>query len=70
MHLVYIDQKIDGELPKLAQTREIVFRDWASEKRKQTNEAFYETLRMRYKVTVAKLKTEAAATASVVGEIN
>lgn len=53
LHLVYIDERIDGELPDLGQIPEAVFRDWASEKRKQTNEAFYDALRKCYKVTVA-----------------
>lgn len=52
LHLVRIDERINGELPILNDVREMVTRDWASEKRKQTNEAFYESLRKRYKVTV------------------
>ena len=70
LHLVYIDQRIDGELPELGKIREMVFRDWASERRKQTNKTFYEALRKRYKVTIAKPKTEAESTASVAGEVN
>ncbi len=58
LHLVRIDERIDGELFKLNDVRELVIRDWASVKRKQTNEAFYETLRKRYKVTVENLKSE------------
>lgn len=58
LHLVRIDERIDGEISKLNDVRELVIRDWASVKRKQTNEAFYETLRKRYKVTVENLKGE------------
>ncbi len=58
LHLVRIDERIDGELSKLNDVRELVIRDWASVKRKQTNEAFYETLRKRYKMTVENLKSE------------
>ncbi len=58
LHLVHIDERIDGELSKLNDVRELVIRDWASVKRKQTNEAFYETLRKRYKMTVENLKSE------------
>ncbi len=58
LHLVRIDERIDGELSKLNDVRELVIRDWASVKRKRTNEAFYETLRKRYKVTVENLKSE------------
>jgi peptidyl-prolyl cis-trans isomerase C len=52
LHLVYIDERIDGKVPVLKDVREAVLRDWASVKRKQTNEAFYEALRSRYTVTV------------------
>jgi hypothetical protein len=52
LHLVYIDERIDGKVPALKDVREAVLRDWASVKRKQTNEAFYEALRSRYTVTV------------------
>lgn len=58
LHLVRIDERIDGEISKLNDVRKLVIRDWASVKRKQTNEAFYETLRKRYKVTVENLKGE------------
>lgn len=52
LHLVYIDERIDGKVPALKDVREAVLRDWASVKRKQTNEAFYEALRSRYTVIV------------------
>ncbi len=52
LHLVYIDERIDGEAPALKDVHEAVLRDWSSVKRKQTNEAFYEALRSRYTVTV------------------
>ncbi len=44
--------------------REAVLRDWASVKRKQTNEAFYEALRSRYTVTVEGAGKASMATAS------
>ncbi len=66
LHLVYISGRIDGEIPGLDQVRDIVFRDWAAEKRKQANAAFYETLRKRYKITVAKSAEEILPQASVV----
>ena len=52
LHLVRIDERIDGELPELNNVRDLVMRDWASVKRKEANEAFYQSLRKRYKVTV------------------
>jgi len=65
LHLVYIDERIDGEVPDFGQIREAVFRDWASQKRKQTNEAFYEALRKRYKVTVANFVSDNTSQTSI-----
>ena len=60
LHLVYISERIAGEVPSLSEVRNLVFRDWSSRQRKKTNEAIYENLRKRYKVTVEseKLKVE------------
>lgn len=52
LHIVYIDERIDGKAPKLKNVRDAVLRDWASAERKQVNKAFYEALRRRYTVTV------------------
>jgi len=60
LHLVYISERVDGEVLQLNEVRNLVFRDWSSLQRKKTNEAIYENLRKRYKVTVEseKLKVE------------
>ena len=55
LHLVYIDQRVEGRSPELDKVRNLVLRDWALQKRKQINEAFYETLRKRYEVKVETL---------------
>ena len=64
LHLVFIDERIDGEIPELKDVRDVVIRDWTLIKRKQVNEAFYETLRKRYHVVVEKkaLTAESAET--------
>ena len=56
LHLVHIEKRIDGKNPDLAEVREVVQREWAAVKRKQSNEAFYEMLRERYTITVASPK--------------
>ena len=61
LHLVYISDRIEGELPTLSEVRDAVFRDWSSEKRQQINAEFYAALRKRYKVTIADTVIEAAA---------
>ena len=60
LHLVYISERVDGEVPGLNEVRSQVFRDWSSRQRKKTNEAIYENLRNRYRVTVEseKLKVQ------------
>ena len=65
LHLVNITERIDGEIPELNEVRDAVFRDWASEKRKQANKAFYEALRKRYKVTVANFVSESTPKVSM-----
>ena len=52
LHLVFIDERINGDIPELNEVRDVVIRDWTLIKRKQVNEAFYETLRKRYIVKV------------------
>ena len=63
LHLVHISERIDGRIPDLAEARKEVLREWSAEGRKQANEAFYEMLRERYKVTVVR---PAAGTSSQV----
>ena len=53
LHLVDIGGRVNGEIPRLDAVRDVVYRDWAAEKREQANAAFYDALRKRYRVTVA-----------------
>ena len=55
LHLVFIYERVDGDIPELNEVRDVVIRDWTLIKRKQVNEAFYETLRKRY---IVKVKSE------------
>jgi hypothetical protein len=50
LHLVYVDERVDGEVPQLDEVRGQVLRDWTSVERKEANKAIYEGLRKRYKV--------------------
>ncbi len=52
LHLVRVDEHIEGRTAKLDEVRDQVVRDWGSKKRNQANEAFYESLRKRYTVKV------------------
>lgn len=51
LHLVNISERVDGGAAQLSEVRQAVLRDWSAQNRKQTNEAFYQALRLRYKVT-------------------
>ena len=61
LHLVHISHRTNGKAPALAEVREAVLREWSAAKRKQANEAFYEALRARYKVTVVRPTTTTSA---------
>ena len=52
LHLVYVAERVDGEVPQLDEVRGQVLRDWTSVERKQANKAIYEGLRKRYRVTI------------------
>ena len=55
LHLVYVAERVDGEVPQLDQVRSQVLRDWTSVERKEANKAIYEGLRERYKVITESL---------------
>lgn len=50
IHLVLINERLDGEPPELNNLREVLVRDWTLEQREKSNKAFYNNLRSRYKV--------------------
>lgn len=52
LHLVLVRDFEPGRLPELEEAREDVEREWASARRREANEAFYQTLRERYTVSV------------------
>lgn len=56
LHLVRVDQRIEGKASELKEVRDQVVRDWESKKRNLTNEMFYENLRKHYTVTVESEK--------------
>ena len=52
LHLVRIDGRSEGKAGELNDVREQVVRDWEHQKRKRSNDVFYENFRKRYSVTV------------------
>lgn len=54
LHLVYIDERIDSEVPELDAIHDQVVREWRENKRQEVNKAFYEGLRGRYSVVIER----------------
>jgi hypothetical protein len=64
LHLVLIDERVAGGLPKLDQVRDAVQREWANAQRLAANESFYQALLKRYQVTIED-RVVSTATAAV-----
>ena len=65
LHLVFVSERVDGEIPPFDEVSDIVVREWTSEKKKETKELFYESLLKRYKVTIEKPDNEAGELAQL-----
>ncbi len=59
LHLVFVSERVDGEIPPFDEVSDIVVREWTSVKKKETKELFYEALLKRYKVTIEQPESEA-----------
>ena len=55
IHLVFINERIDGSLPTLDKVRDAVARDWSAQKRKEGNDALYEKWREGYTIMIEEL---------------
>jgi parvulin-like peptidyl-prolyl isomerase len=51
-HLIRITKREAGGLPTIAEIRPILEREWYAERRKETNERFYQAIRERYDVEI------------------
>jgi hypothetical protein len=56
-HLVKVESLAPGRLPPLADVRPLVEREWTNARRQEQAKAFYDKLRAKYKVVVAKPET-------------
>lgn len=52
VHLVRLDAVMPGRVPDLVEIRPLVEREWANVRRKALGEAFYDSLRAKYQVTI------------------
>jgi len=53
VHLVFVRERREGEVPPLADIREAVERAWLAARREEAGELFYEKLREGYEIRVA-----------------
>jgi hypothetical protein len=60
-HLVFIEHRTEGRVPALDEVRPQVQREWASERRTETNRRILEELLKQYTVTIEWPKEKAAA---------
>ena len=56
VHLVFVGERTEGHLPALAEVRDDVRREWDNARRTAANEAFYQELLARYRVTIEGLE--------------
>ncbi|HEX9724168.1 MAG TPA: peptidylprolyl isomerase, partial [Vicinamibacteria bacterium] len=52
VHLVFVREIVQGRVPELDEAREAVGREWSNARRREANDAFYQTFLERYTVSV------------------
>lgn len=63
LHLVFVSERVPGELPSFEDARETVLRDFEQTRRDEAARAFYEQLKQRYQIMIDEKALSAAATA-------
>lgn len=53
VHVVRVDERVEGRLPPLDEVREMVRRDWEQRRREELIESFYQQLLKKYEIDVA-----------------
>lgn len=59
VHLVFVNEHIPGREAELAEVRDTVQRDWERERRRETNEQFFQTLIAAYSIRIEDVESEA-----------
>jgi hypothetical protein len=54
LHLVFIEERIEANVPDLEVVRDAVIREWREVKRQDVNQAFFAELRSRYSVVIER----------------
>lgn len=55
LHLVFIEERVEGKVPELAEVREAVQREWLSQRRQESIDNLYERLAENYTVEIETL---------------
>lgn len=63
IHLVKIDERIEGQQPLISEVRDKLLRDYRQKMRKETDEALFERIKKRYQITIAE-KTNSRKTSA------
>ena len=64
MHLVRIDERIEGRIPELDEVRDVVRREWENTRRIEALEQFYSDILKRYQITIEWPQAAAKTTGS------
>lgn len=57
MHLIKIDNLVEGRIPALAEIRAVVEREWRVDRRDAAQQAFFDQLRAKYVITIEEIET-------------
>ena len=57
LHLVFVEERIKGRVPELAEVRDTLRHEWANARRLESNDKFYQGLLKRYTVTIEQPST-------------
>ncbi|MEE8525927.1 MAG: peptidylprolyl isomerase [Thermoanaerobaculia bacterium] len=67
VHLVYVDERVEGRDPALDEVRDAVRTELMAKRREEVNESFYARLRERYEIEIEEPVSEMAAVGEVAG---
>lgn len=67
-HLVFIQQRTEGQMPPIDEVRDRVLQDWQHEQRRAVNEQTYRNLLARYEVTVEGIAGGSGEAAAATGQ--
>ena len=55
VHLVFVEERIEGRLPELAEVRDAVRREWTNARRLEANGKFFQNLLKHYEIVIEKV---------------